>query len=132
MSKSLIRVLCASTALLLCLSVRGAVVAQTTPPVNYQPAVVLVEDCRAVVETRELTIEFTNRGKIAADLIRFKVYWSRGNSSYIQDQGTFPPGMTIKHRFKMSDEDISNLGDYANVVCNVEAIHFVDGSKWYY
>lgn len=98
-----------------------------------------IEDCVAggtggaiISESdRRFKVVFTNEGRIAADLIKFRIDFGT-ESLAIRDVGTFAPGVTITHVFKKRGGNIyaSPLFAPAKLRCSVDAVHFKDGSEW--
>jgi predicted metalloprotease with PDZ domain len=76
-------------------------------------------------------VVFTNEGRTAADLIRFRIDFGT-ESLAIRDAGSFAPGVTITHVFKRRGGNIyaSPLFAPAKLRCSVDAVHFKDGSEW--
>lgn len=97
-----------------------------------------VEDCRLrysggllLATTGNLIIEFTNEGRVAANLIRFRVTWGADGVDYIREKGHFSPGITIKKEYRQSEGMlISPLFSHPHVRCSIESIHFEDDSVW--
>ena len=124
-----------------------ALTAQTPPPTlgvpntNPKPPAtspVQVESCKlathggeVVAKTGDLEIQFTNESSVIADVIRFKVTWNGDEVAYIRDAGKFSPGITVKHKFRQSEGQLTSpLFARPKVRCAVETVHFVDGSIW--
>jgi len=125
----------------------GAATQQSPPPTlnvtntsNQAPSgpPVEIEDCKLamigkllVAKTGKLTIEFTNEGKVVADLLRFRVMWGADGVAFIRDQGSFAPGITVKHEFRQSEgELVSPLFSHPDLRCFLESAHFIDGTMW--
>jgi len=107
----------------------------TAPPAGSP---IQVEDCKLrtnggllLAKTGRLIIEFTNESALTADLVRFRITWGSNDAAFIRDQGSFGPGITVKHEFKQSAGAlISPLFTHPNITCSVESVHFKDGSQW--
>ncbi|HTJ27275.1 MAG TPA: hypothetical protein VMA36_14030 [Candidatus Limnocylindria bacterium] len=77
--------------------------------------------------TGGLHLGFVNRGKSAANEIRFRVEY-RGQSDLISDIGNFAPGTLVSHSFE-NFSDYAYLGPTPNV-CAVVMVRFADGTVW--
>ncbi len=73
-----------------------------------------------------LSIDFVNKTGTPAKSVTFLISDGR-NTQRIVDDGTFSPGVQIKHRFA-ADGGISADG---NATCKIIDISFADGSAWH-
>jgi hypothetical protein len=107
----------------------------TAPPAGPP---IQIEDCKLreiggplLAKTGNFVIEFTNEGTVTADLVRFRVAWAADKFAFIRDQGSFSPGITVKHVFKQTRGAlISPLFSHPDLRCGVESVHFKDGTQW--
>jgi hypothetical protein len=72
-----------------------------------------------------LSIDFVNKSGMPVKSVTFLISDGR-NTQRIVDDGTFSPGVQIKHRFA-ADDSISAYGD---ATCKITEISFADGSAW--
>jgi hypothetical protein len=70
-------------------------------------------------------IKFINTGDVAATRVKFFVTAGRSTQTVV-DQGTFSPGVPIKHNFTVADP----FDLISGAACNVAEVVFADGSVW--
>lgn len=108
-----------------------------TPTTNQGPPIV-INECRLMTSGNQLVttssgiqIQFTNETTKTAQLINFQVNDVYQNA-VIRDVGTFSPGITVIHKYKIgAGETHSPLFDAPNLRCSVSSIKFDDGSVWH-
>ena len=108
-----------------------------TPTTNQGPPIV-INECRLMTSGNQLVttssgiqIQFTNETTKTAQLINFQVNDVYQNA-VIRDVGTFSPGITVIHKYKIgAGETYSPLFDAPNLRCSVSSIKFDDGSVWH-
>jgi hypothetical protein len=108
-----------------------------TPTTNQGPPIV-INECRLVTSGSQwvttssgIQIQFTNETTKTAQLINFQVNDVYQNA-VIRDVGTFSPGITVIHKYKIGEgETYSPLFDAPNLHCAVSSIKFDDGSVWH-
>lgn len=90
--------------------------------------------CRATItpQARTLQLRFDDVGSVAARAVVFSVQVGTWRTE-IRDAGTFSPGATIDHSFKL-DIDIFPWTVFRRPVpqatCAVQRVDFVDGTHW--
>jgi hypothetical protein len=111
-----------------------------TPTANQGPAIV-INECRLLAENGQpvsqllttssgIQIQFTNETQKTAQLVNFRVS-DVHQSAVIRDVGTFSPGITIVHKYKIgAGETYSPLFDAPTLRCTVDSIKFDDGTVW--
>jgi hypothetical protein len=80
-----------------------------------------------VYNYQSLKIRFINRGQAIADRITFRATYA-GTMKILDDVGSFAPGVTIDHGYNAL-RDLHYVS--AAPVCEVEAVHFVNGENWH-
>ena len=112
--------------------------AATTQPAALTQSPIQIEACKLYVKgtplygtTGILTISFTNEGNVTANVVRWKLMWGEGKVAYIRDEGTFSPGITIKHDFRQASGIVlSPLFANPNITCAPSMVKLENGQMW--
>lgn len=71
-----------------------------------------------------ITLKFINRGGVPATTVKFLLGDGRSAQSIV-DEGTFSPGVVVKHQFSIDTSD-----ELADAACRVVEVDFADGTAW--
>ena len=105
--------------------------ATAASPVQVESCSVAYSGNVLIGQSGQLTINFTNYGTVAADVVRFRVQY--GNQSlFIRDVGSFAPGIEITHKYNTFEGNLqlSPLLGQKPPVCAVAWSHFANGTIW--
>jgi hypothetical protein len=103
-------------------------------------APVSVDACRAFTmnagkaasKADTIEIGFRDLDTVTVNAVDFDVNWGHGDVQKVHDVGTFPPGVTVRHRFVYAARNASSpFFPHPPVTCNVEAVRLSDGSAWH-
>ena len=96
--------------------------------------VIAVSVCRATItpEARTLQLRFADVGAVTVSAVVFTVHVGAWRTE-IRDAGTFSPGATIDHSFRLDIDDFPWTvfkKPVPQATCVVEQVDFVDGTHW--
>jgi hypothetical protein len=80
----------------------------------------------ARLDSGYIEVKFINKSDVPATFVKFSVNDGRYTQSFV-DNGTFSPGVQIKHTFPIR----SGVGRLSNPTCNVAEVEFANGSAWH-
>ena len=101
----------------------------TEPPIEVRRCSTGTEQSGMLLKTDgNYAISFVNRSTQTADEIHFIIRLGQ-QRIFVDDAGTFAPGVEIKHRFPDLGGEIVLVGS-PSISCEVKSVHFADDSTW--
>jgi hypothetical protein len=79
----------------------------------------------AQLDSGYIELRFVNKSNVPATTVKFVVNKGQYRRSIV-DEGSFTPGVQIKHTFAAVD-----VSELSNATCEIAEVDFADGSAWH-